>query len=146
MQAVNLDELENAMIVVDGGIGQAKAWVSRETGMIHLRDDDYMDDEAPLPAEIDSDDRYVPVPGSRELDLGHHLVFRFTDTHLPGDGENVRELFRKKGAYARFSKLLEIRGERDAWHRFREEETRLALEGWCRQHGLPFDDARKDRG
>lgn len=48
MAAVNLDELEHAALVVDDG---AKALVARATGMIHLLNDDYMDEEAPLPAD-----------------------------------------------------------------------------------------------
>jgi hypothetical protein len=30
-----------------------------------------------------------------------------------------------------------------AWYRFREEETRIALEGWCRQHHLEFDESKR---
>jgi hypothetical protein len=142
MAQVSLDELENAVIVIDDGCGEAKGWVSRETGMIHLRDNEYMDDEAPLPAHVDNDDSYVPIPGARELGLGHELVFRFAAQHLPGDRETVRELFRTKGAYARFSRLLETRGATDEWHRFRDEETKAALRSWCEGNGLQVKDGQ----
>jgi len=136
MPTVKLDELENAAILVDDGAGSAKALVSRETGMIHLLNDDYMDEEAPLPGDIEAEGLYVSVPSTRELGLGVELVFRFTGQHLPADMESVRDMFRRKGAYGRFSRLVETRGARDAWHRFREQEIRVALEDWCRQHGL----------
>ncbi|HEX8784564.1 MAG TPA: hypothetical protein VF793_00175 [Telluria sp.] len=137
MPSVNLDELETAAMMVDGDVGNVEAWVSRETGMIHVLNDDYMDEEAPVPADIgDNDERYVAVPGIRELDLGRDLVFRFTRGQLPGDVENVRDMFGSKGAYARFSRLLETRGATDAWHRFRDEETRKALRAWCEENGL----------
>jgi hypothetical protein len=140
MASVKLDDLENAIVMVDSGLGDAKAWVERETGIIYMRNDEYMDDEAPLPADIDNDDEgYVAVPGAREFDLGHALAFRFTESHLPGDEEKVREFFRKPGAYARFSRLVESRGARDDWHRFREDETRAALQRWCEQHGLQLE-------
>jgi hypothetical protein len=141
MPAVNLDELENAAIMVDSEVGNVEAWVSRETGMVHVLNDDYMDEEAPVPAGIgDNDARYVAVPGMRELDLGMDLVFRFTRSHLPGDEDKVRDIFRSKGAYGRFSHLLESRGALDAWHRFRAEHTRAALRAWCEDHGLQAAD------
>jgi hypothetical protein len=125
MSHIDLSELENAMIMVEGPDGTTRAWVARETGFVHMHDD-YMD-EAPLPANVEDEGRYVPVPGIHELDLGKQLVLRFTREYLPGDEERVRDIFRKKGAYARFSNLLDQRGERDNWHRFRDEETATAL-------------------
>jgi hypothetical protein len=139
MSTVKLDELENAAILVDDGEGSAKALVARDTGMIHLLNDEYMDEEAPLPGDIEAGGNYVSVPSSRELGLGHELVFRFAGQYLPGDTHTVREFFRKPGAYARFSHLLEERGERDRWHRFRDEETKAALRSWCEEHGLQPD-------
>jgi hypothetical protein len=139
MATVKLDELENAAILVDDGEGSAKALVSRDTGMIHLLNDEYMDEEAPLPGNVEPGDAYVSVPAASTIGLGRELMFRFAATHLPGDRDRVRELFAKGDGYDRFARLLEERGVLDAWYRFREEETRVALEGWCRQHRLEFD-------
>jgi hypothetical protein len=139
MASVKLDELENAAILVDDGEGSAKALVSRDTGMIHLLNDEYMDEEAPLPGDAEPGDAYVSVPAASTIGLGRELMFRFAATHLPGDRDRVRELFAKGDGYDRFARLLEERGVLDAWYRFREEETRVALEGWCRQHRLEFD-------
>jgi hypothetical protein len=139
MASVKLDELENAAILVDDGEGCAHALVARDTGMIHLLNDEYMDEEAPVPGEIEAGDAYVSVPAASTLGLGRELMFRFAAGHLHGDRERVRELFAKGDGYDRYARLLEERGLLDAWYRFREEETRVALEGWCRQHGLELD-------
>ena len=139
MPAIKLDELENAAILVDDGEGSAKALVARETGMIHLLNDEYMDEEAPLPGDIEASGQYVTVPAASELGLGRELMFRFAAGHLPGDRDTVRELFAGRDPYDKFSRLLEERGLLDTWYRFREQETRTALEAWCRQHGLEFE-------
>ena len=78
MAAVNLDELEHAALLVDDGEGRATALVARATGMIHLLNDDYMDEEAPLPADPAAGDAdYVAVPPASTLGIGDQLVFRF---------------------------------------------------------------------
>ena len=139
MPTVKLDELENAAILVDDGEGSAKALVARDTGMLHLLNDDYMDEEAPLPGDFDTGDAYVSVPAASTLGLGRELMFRFAATHLAGDRDRVRELFERGDGYDKFARLVEERGVLDSWYRFREEETRVALEGWCRQHGLQLE-------
>jgi hypothetical protein len=139
MPTIKLDELENAAILVDDGEGSAKALVARDTGMIHLLNDDYMDEEAPLPGDFDAGDAYVSVPAASTLGLGRELMFRFAATHLAGERDRVRELFERGDGYDKFARLVEERGMLDSWYRFREEETRVALEGWCRQHGLQLE-------
>lgn len=139
MAAIKLDELENAAILVDDGEGSAKALIARDTGMIHLLNDEYMDEEAPVPGDIEAGGQYVSVPAASELGLGRALMQRFAGSHLPGDREQVQEMFTRRDPYDRFAKLLEQRGELDAWYRFRENETRTALMRWCEQHGLQLE-------
>jgi hypothetical protein len=143
MPKIDLDELENAAILVDDGEGSAKALVARDTGMIHLLNDEYMDEEAPVPGGIEAGDAYVSVPAASTIGLGRELIFRFAATHLAGERDRVREIFERGDCYDRFARLLEERGVLDAWYRFREEETRVALEGWCRQHKLEFDESKR---
>lgn len=135
MPTVNLDELEHAAIIVDDGDGEAKALVSRQSGMIHLLNDEYMDEEAPLPADLEGDDRYVVIPPASTLGIGDQLVFRFAAAHLAGDQDTVRELFDTDDADG-FEQLLEARGALEAWERFRSEETRAALLRWCKENRL----------
>lgn len=135
MAAVNLDELEHAAIIVDDSDGEAKALIARDSGMIHLLNDEYMDEEAPLPADLEGDDRYVVVPPASSLGIGDQLVFSFAAAHLAGDQPRVRELFDADDADG-FEQLLEERGASEAWERFRKEETESALRRWCDEHGL----------
>jgi hypothetical protein len=135
MPAVNLDELENAAMMVEDGNGQAKALVARATGMIHLLNDEYMDEEAPLPADFEGDDRYVVVPPAGTLGIGDSLVFRFAASHLAGDEATVSDMFRERDTGG-FARLLAERGAGDAWDRFRKEATAQALRSWCKEHGL----------
>jgi len=135
MPTVNLDELEHAAIIVEDGDGEAKALISRESGMIHLLNDEYMDEEAPLPADLKGDDRYVVVPPAGTLGIGDQLVFRFAAAHMAGDQATVRELFDADDADG-FEQLLEARGATEAWERFRKEATETALRRWCAEQGL----------
>ena len=136
MSAVNLDELEHAALVVDDGAGRATALVARATGMIHLLNDDYMDEEAPLPADPDAGDGdYVAVPPASTLGIGDQLVFRFAATHLAGDQATIRDLVRAEDTDG-FERLLDERGASESWQRFRTEETQTALRRWCDEHGL----------
>jgi hypothetical protein len=135
MPTVNLDELEHAAIIVEDGDGEAKALVSRESGMIHLINDEYMDEEAPLPADLEGNDRYVVVPPAGALGIGDQLVFRFAAAHLAGDQATVRELFDADDADG-FERLLEERGATEDWERFRTEETHTALRRWCAENRL----------
>ena len=136
MAAVNLDELEHAALVVDDGEGRATALVARATGMIHLLNDDYMDEEAPLPADRAAGDAdYVAVPPASTLGIGDQLVFRFAATHLAGDQATIRDLVRAEDTDG-FERLLDERGATESWQRFRTEETQSALRRWCDEHGL----------
>ena len=136
MAAVNLDELGHAALVVDDG---AKALVARATGMIHLLSDDYMDEEAPVPADGDGGGAYVVVPPASTLGIGDQLVFRFAAAHLAGDQAAIRELVGANDTDG-FARLLDERGATESWQRFRNEETRTALRRWCDAHGLPATD------
>lgn len=138
MAAVNLDELGHAALVVDDG---AKALVARATGMIHLLNDDYMDEEAPVPADGDGagDQAYVVVPPASTLGIGDQLVFRFAAAHLAGDQAAVRELVDANDTDG-FARLLDERGATESWQHFRTEETKAALRRWCDGHGLQARD------
>jgi hypothetical protein len=135
MTAVKLDELENAAIVVEDGEGETRALVSRESGMIHLLNDEYMDEEAPVPADGGKEGHYVMVPPASSLGIGDGLVVGFAAKHLPGDEATVGDLFRAKDVDG-FFKLLDERGAREDWQQYRLKHTRAALGRWCEEHGL----------
>ncbi|MDK6077235.1 hypothetical protein QPM04_09345 [Massilia varians] len=80
------------------------------------------------------------MPGQRTLELGRALVIDFVQRHMPSDEDEVRQLFRRAGAYGRFSALVDKRGLRDRWHAFREQRTLDAMREWCEQHGLNLSE------
>jgi len=136
MAVVNAEDLEDAVLMVSEPDTGAEAWVSLDTGAVHVRSELVPEDLAPLPEDIDTSVRYVEVPDMRTLDLGIQLVFDFADAAMPDDVANVRQIFKRAGAYGRFSKLIEEHGLTDRWHDFREAQTRAALAGWCEENGL----------
>lgn len=139
MSTVNLDELEGAAVMVEDGGGTVTAMVSRETGMIHLLNDEYTDEEAPMPTASASNDGYVPVPSAATLGIGDGLVLRFAATYLAEDQDTVRDLFRDRNTEG-FARLLEERGAGGDWERFHDEVTRTALQRWCEENGLQLAD------
>lgn len=100
---VSFSELEWAFeFVSSGGMGENEAYLDRQSGKIYCRSEMLGDDVfEPLPDDLD-DDRYIEIPHKKELDLGKPLVMAFVAEFLPGEMEEVREIFRKRGAYGRF--------------------------------------------
>lgn len=109
MTTVSLDDLDSAMEWVSSGFMDNQAYVCRESGKIYWISGEpgVLDEEDEIPDDIDDLDKYVLVPSKRDLDLGSHLVFDFTVRYLPKHYDQVRDMFRRKGAYGRFKGLLE---------------------------------------
>ncbi|MBD8530737.1 MULTISPECIES: hypothetical protein [unclassified Massilia] len=135
MSIVKLDELEGAAMMVEDGGGTVTAMVSRATGMIHFLNDEYADEEAPVPSASGANGDYVPVPAAGTLGIGDGLILRFAATHMAGDQETVRDLFRDRNTEG-FARLLEERSAGEAWEQFHEDATRTALQQWCTENGL----------
>ena len=139
MPTVNAEDLEDAVLMVSEAGVEARAWVSLDTGEVHVRSALVDEALAPVPQDVDSSARYVPVPSMSKLGLGLQLVFDFADAALPDDAGRVRQMFRHAGAYREYSGLVEERGLTDRWHDFREAQTRAVLALWCAEHGLQLD-------
>lgn len=134
--SVKLGDLEDALMFVGAGSGfDTAAWVCRETGAVLWHGED-TDAFAPLPADIDDAERYVPVPDKREFGLGKPLALEFTRTQLPACYEQVCAMFSHRGAYARFKDLLERHQSLHAWYQWEADQTRQALREWCTDNGL----------
>jgi hypothetical protein len=136
MPVVDAEDLEDAVLIVSESGTPDKAWVCLDTGQVHIRSEMVDEVLAPLPDDIDSSERYVPVPHINTLDLGLELVFDFADAAMPDDADRVRQMFKGSDAYRNFSELVEERGLTDRWHDFREAQTRAVLSGWCEENGL----------
>ena len=136
MPFVDAEELEDAVLMVsDAGTGD-EAWVSLDTGAVHVRSDLVDPELAPLPDDIDTSDRYVPVPRVSTLELGLEVVFDFVGAAMPEDEARVRQMFKKAGGYRVFGELVDERGLSERWYDFREAQTRAALAAWCEENGL----------
>jgi hypothetical protein len=138
---VSLQELLFAVegVSMDGSLGQQQAFLCRQTGKIHWRYDEVSgltDLNDKLPDDVDDDESYVAIPHKRDLGLGKQLALKFAREFLPNDLDEVRYMFSKRGAYARFRALLARRRAVDRWHDFEEKETERALREWCELNSI----------
>jgi hypothetical protein len=78
----------------------------------------------------------LTVPGKKELDLGRSLALDFARDELPERYEDVRDIFRKAGAYRRFRALLEATGTLDAWYAYEASGTEQALRRWAEENDI----------
>lgn len=139
---VDLDDLEMAMMMVDNPSGdEVSAYVCRTTGRV-LVDASAFDGENELPDDVLDATRYVPVPGRRELDLGNRLAFDFASRHMTDAHDEVRAIFSRRGAWARFKDLLERRGNLDNWYDYQSAAERTALREWAEENGLELVSER----
>jgi hypothetical protein len=72
--------------------------------------------------------------------LGSQLVFDFVRQSLPDDYGKVRDIFSRRGAYARFKHLFEQRRMVDQWYEFENKATENALREWCALHSIEIKD------
>ena len=64
------------------------------------------DETDKLPDDIEDEDKYLPIPEKKELNLGKPLALDFGSEFLPKDFDYVRRIFGKRGAYAKFKARL----------------------------------------
>ncbi len=140
MPTVSLDQLQNAMEWVSGDFMDNEAYICRQTGKIYwVAGDPGMideEEEEEVPEDIHDADKYIAVPDKRDLDLGKQLAFDFTLQYLAERYDDVRDIFRAKGAYRRFKDILERKGLLEEWYRYSDERAAKALAEWCELEGL----------
>jgi hypothetical protein len=129
---IDLDELQHTVEFVSMG---KEAVLCRKTGKFFWLTDLEEDIEA-WPDDADNEQKYLMIPDKKGLDLGKALVFEFTRQYLPNDFDEIRRIFSKRGAYARFKDLLERRRALDRWYDFENKATEKALREWCEANGL----------
>ena len=127
-----LDALE--FVGMDAAYGEHLAILCRQTGKIYWRSEmsdlDELEDE--LPDDVEDDEKYIAIPGKRELGLAKPLVLDFACEFLPDDFDDVRYMFSKRGAYQKFRALLTRRkGALEQWYEFEAKATERALREWC---------------
>lgn len=136
---ISFADLELAFDFVSAGAEcENQGFVDRESGKIYLHSD-VADVEEELPADID-DEKYAEIPHRNELGLGKPLVLDFVRGFLPDDHDEVRRIFSRRGAYARFKALLVRRGALDRWYDFLAKAEEAALREWCEDSGIELSD------
>jgi hypothetical protein len=137
---ISFADLELAFTFVSsGGVGENQALLDRQSGKIFWHSETAGDVEEEWP-EDDDDEKYIAIPDRRELDLGKPLVFDFVGQFLPGDDDEVRRIFGRRGAYGRFKALLARRGALDRWYDFSAKAEEAALRKWCADNAIDLSD------
>ncbi len=138
---VSFNELLDAYLFISmADPYQNEAFVCLQSGKIHCRSELLGEEDQDFPDDIDDDEKYVQVPGKRELDLGRSLVFDFTSRFLPDDYDQVRAIFSRRGAYAAFKGLLSSRNLLDQWYEFESKAEEEALRDWCTLKSIELTD------
>ena len=133
-----------------GQPGETEAVLCRQSGKCFWHSEDE-DDIEPWPEDADDEEKYLPIPHKKELDLGKALVFDFAAACLPDAFDEVRQIFNRRGAYARFRDLLHRKKALDRWYAFEAEATEKALRQWCEDNDVTIDEggdeaARPEQG
>jgi hypothetical protein len=95
-----------------------------------------------LPDDIDDGEKYIALPDKRELGLGKPLALDFARQFLPKDFDEVRYIFSKRGAYAKFKHLLVRKELLDQWYDFEKSAEEAALRAWCDEHPIEVEDRK----
>jgi hypothetical protein len=139
---VRWDQLQDAFDFVGfGQPGEHEAVLCLRSGKIFMRSDsaDFGDELDEWPDDADDDEAYVEIPHRKELDLGKPLVLAFVEEFLPDEFDEVRRMFDRRGAYARFKDLLHRKNSLDQWYDFEAKATDKALREWCDLHAITID-------
>jgi len=133
--AIRLVDLIDALEFVSASrFEENQAWLCTATGRIIFVSDS-IDPVDEIPEDPESAG-YLAIPGRRDLALGKPLAISFVDAKLPEHAAKVRDIFRRRGAYARFKEILRTAGALEAWYEYEEQATHDALRRWCEEAGL----------
>ncbi len=136
--SIKFSEIEDAFFFVSmTPMYSSNAILCKETGKIFYESE--YGDEDEIPEEIFEDDGCIEIPHKNALDLGKNLVFEFVEENLPNEFDQVRHIFRKKGAYARFKDLLDEKDLLEQWYEYESEQQIKALHEWCDENEIKLD-------
>src|ERR1700730_18690091 len=97
---LSLKDIQEAFeFVCAGGGGEHEAFLCRQSGKLYCHSE-LCDDLDILPDDIGDSEKFLQIPDKGELDLGKPLALDFSRHFLPGDFDDVRQFFRRRGAYA----------------------------------------------
>ena len=137
-----LFDIESAYCDVNTGVpGGTCALLNKETGKIYYRSDFAGCDE--IPEEAYGSEHTVEIPHKNDLDLGSRLVFRFVRDTFPAGYDKVREIFSRRGAYARYKDWLVTNNLLEKWYDYSNAAEEAALRGWCADNGIELEKSEK---
>lgn len=140
MAKFSFSDIEDAFMFVSSGMyGSNSALLCKDTGKIFYISDMAGIDETEEADQLDID-QCIEIPHKNEFDLGKNLVFEFVEEYLPGDYTQVRQIFRRKGAYARYKDLLDERGLLKKWYEIQNAREETALREWCEENEIELDE------
>jgi hypothetical protein len=119
-----------------------QAFISIKTGKVFLKSDD-IEPEEDMPEDLETLEEFLCLPNKNRLGLGRDLVFAFVEEKLPDKWADVREFFRRRGAYARFKDMLASCNMLDAWYSYEQTRTEEELRRWCEDNGLQLGQKAK---
>jgi hypothetical protein len=142
MSGIDLDELQGSVDWVSVTFVENEAFICRKTGIIYWFSGDggLEDEEVELPPDIEDLKKYVPVPTKYDLNIGNRLAYDFAAKFLVDQYDDVRDMFRRKGAYGRFKEMLAERDLLESWYAYSGEQTLQALREWCESEGLAIEN------
>jgi hypothetical protein len=114
------------------------ALINKKTGEVYYQSDMSGMDEVPEGAW--DWDCTVSVPPKKELDLGSRLVFRFVRDVMPGGYDEVRGIFSRRRAYARYKDWLIRHDLLDKWYDYSNAAEEKVLREWCVENGIQLSD------
>jgi len=132
---IDFDKIEDAFLFVSmEQMYIHQAFLCKETGEVFYKSELGGFDE--LPDDIDDLEKYIAIPHKNDLDLGTNLVFQFVSEFIPERMDKVKEIFTRKGAYARFKDLLEYVGMLEKWYEYENQAQSEVLKKWCYENNL----------
>ncbi|MBD3673785.1 MAG: hypothetical protein HUJ26_09705 [Planctomycetaceae bacterium] len=126
-----LDAYEMISFSPDGDI---QAQVCLGTGEIYIYSD--LDSELSEYPPEDHPHELVDLPNKYDLDLGNNLVYEFAAGQESELENEIRTIFRSRGAYRRFKDLLERQGLLQEWYDFENSQIEKSLRDWCEWKGI----------
>jgi Uncharacterised protein family (UPF0158) len=135
---VRLTDLVEAFEFVSASqFDEHQAYICSRTGrIVYVSDSVDLEEEEALP-EDPEEAGYLAIPRRQDLDLGRPVALLFAAKALPDSYDEVRDIFRRRGAFGRFKHLLRTKGVLDQWYAFDEHATQNALREWCDETGVP---------
>lgn len=133
------DDIERALFYVSAGLEfENSAILNKATGQIHYHSEMLGDEE--ILEDVWESDSVIAIPHTNDLNLGRNLVFKFIESQAPDNYDHVRDIFSRKGAYARYKNFLESKGLTQDWYDFENAAQEKALRKWCEKHEIELED------